>query len=91
MCLSTGYREGKIESFQGRSQNFKKGLPGLRHVCQSCPYAWNNSARTGWIFMKFDTAVFLQNLSRKLKFREKLTRMVGTLHEKHFTVFTISL
>ena len=26
MCLSTGHREGKNESFQGRPQNFKKRL-----------------------------------------------------------------
>jgi hypothetical protein len=30
--------------------------------------AQNNSASTGWIFMKFDIRVFLQTLSRNLKF-----------------------
>jgi hypothetical protein len=30
--------------------------------------AWNNSAPTGQIFMKFDTYEFFENLSRKPKF-----------------------
>jgi hypothetical protein len=29
---------------------------------------WNNSAPTGRIFIKFDTGVFFENLSRKFKF-----------------------
>jgi hypothetical protein len=29
--------------------------------------AWKNMAPTGWIFMKSDTRVFLENLSRKFK------------------------
>ena len=33
------------------------------HVCLS---AWNNSAPTGRIFMKFDFLVFFENLSGKL-------------------------
>jgi hypothetical protein len=31
-------------------------------------FAWNNSASTGRIFMKFDIRVFFENLSRKFKF-----------------------
>jgi hypothetical protein len=34
----------------------------IRHVCLS---AWNNSVRTGRIFMKFDIPLFFENLSRK--------------------------
>jgi len=30
--------------------------------------AWNNSAPTGWIFMKFEIWVYFENMSRKLKF-----------------------
>jgi len=30
--------------------------------------AWYNSARTGWIFMKFDIRVFLENMSKEFKF-----------------------
>ena len=33
----------------------------LRHVC---PSAWNISALTRWIFMKFDICVFFEKLSR---------------------------
>jgi len=31
------------------------------------PSAWNNSAATGQVFMKFDIRIFFENLSRKLK------------------------
>jgi len=31
--------------------------------------AWNNSAPTGGIFLKFDIWVFFENLSRNFKFR----------------------
>jgi hypothetical protein len=37
----------------------------VRHVCAS---AWNNSASTGRIFMKYDIWMFFENLSRKFKF-----------------------
>jgi hypothetical protein len=42
----------------------------LRHVCPSVlPSAWNDTAPTGRIFMKFDIlSVFFDNLSRKFKF-----------------------
>jgi hypothetical protein len=33
-----------------------------------CMSAWNNSAPTEWIFMKFDIWVFLDTLSRKFNF-----------------------
>jgi len=40
----------------------------FRHVCLSvCPYALNNSAPTGRIFVKFDICVFFENLSILLK------------------------
>jgi hypothetical protein len=41
--------------------------------------AWNNSAPTGRIFMKFNIWVFFENLSRKLKFHWNLTRITDTL------------
>jgi len=63
----------------------------LRHVCLSyvCPSvrpsvrpsAWNNSALTGRIFMKFDVWVFFENLWRKFKFHYNLTVVTGTLRE----------
>ena len=49
-------------SFQALSQNCGK----FRHVCLS---AWNDSAPTGRIFMKFDIRVlFFLNLSRNFMF-----------------------
>jgi len=35
----------------------------------SGPSAWNNSATTGRIFMKFDILVFFENLSSKFKYQ----------------------
>jgi hypothetical protein len=46
-----------------------------------CTSAWNNLDRVGRIFMKFDICWFLQNLSKNLKFDQKLTRITCTLHE----------
>jgi hypothetical protein len=45
----------------------------LHHMCLSVHLsarvsAWNNSARTGRIFMKFYIWEFLDNLSKELKF-----------------------
>jgi hypothetical protein len=45
-----------------------------------CPSAWNNSAPTGWIFMKFDIWGFFENVARKFKFEKNLTRLLDTLH-----------
>jgi hypothetical protein len=42
-------------------------LPTRPSVCV-CASAWNNTAHTGRIFMKFDTWVFFRNLSTKLEF-----------------------
>ena len=51
-------------------------------VCSSiCPSTWNNSAPTGQIFIKFDIWVFCENLCRKFKFHQTLTRIRGTSHE----------
>jgi hypothetical protein len=46
-----------------------------------CPSAWNNSAPTGWIFMKFDTWVFFGSLSRRFGFYYNITRITGPLRE----------
>jgi hypothetical protein len=43
------------------------------------PPAWNNSAATELIFMKFDIWVYFDNLSRKLKFHYNLTVITGAL------------
>jgi hypothetical protein len=50
-----------------------------------CLSAWNNSAATGQIFMKFDIRVFFEDLLRKLKFHINLTRITDTLHEDQYT------
>jgi len=52
--------------------------------------AQNNSAPTGRIFMKFDSGVLFQNLSRKFRFHYNRTRINDTLHEKPYTFFIIS-
>jgi len=49
------------------------------------PSAWNISAHTAWISMKFDTREFSENLSRKFKFYYNRTRITGTLHEDQYT------
>jgi len=40
--------------------------------------------------MKFDIFVFFENLLRKFKFYENLTRITGTTHEDQHTCFIIS-
>ena len=66
------------------SQNYGKRLLASSFlsvrppVCKPvCPSAWNNSAPTGRIFMKFDIWVLFEDLSRKLKCYYNLT---GTSH-----------
>jgi hypothetical protein len=69
---------------EARSQNFEKRL--FASSCLSvCPSAWNNSAPYGRIFMKFDSGVFVQNLSRKFGFYYNLT-IRGTLREDLCTI-----
>jgi hypothetical protein len=46
-----------------------------------CPSAWNISAPNERIFMKFDSCVLLEDLSRKSKFYQNLTIITDTLHE----------
>jgi hypothetical protein len=60
----------------------------LRHVC---PSAWNSSAPTGRIFIKFDIWGFFENLWRKFKLYENRTGVKVTLHLDQFTFFIMSL
>jgi len=53
-------------------------------------FAWNYSAPTGRIFMKFEIWVFFNNLSRKFKFHYNLARISGTLHGGQYTQLIIS-
>jgi hypothetical protein len=69
---------------QARSQNCEERLIAPSRLSIS-PSAWNNSAPTGQISIKFDISVLLENLSRKLKLHYNWTRIKGTLHEKQYT------
>jgi len=52
--------------------------------------AWNNSALTGRIFIKFDIWIFFENFERKFKFHSNRTRITDTLHVDHCTSLIIS-
>jgi hypothetical protein len=54
------------------------------------PSACNNSAPTGWIFMKFEISVTLENLLKNSKFHGNVTRITVTLHEDLCTFIIIS-
>ena len=48
--------------------------------------AWDNSAPTGWSFMKFDIWVFFKTPSRKFKFYYNRTRITSTSHGAQYTL-----
>ena len=82
----------KIEppAFIGAFAKLRKAT--ISFVMFVCASEWNNSASTGWIFIKFYIRVFSEkkkNLSRILKFHSNLTRITGTLHEDQYTIFFI--
>jgi hypothetical protein len=52
--------------------------------------AWNASAPTGGIFIKFDVRIFFKILSRKLKFYLTRTGITCALHEARYTFLFIS-
>jgi len=53
--------------FYARSKNCEKRL--LASSCPSvCPSAWNNSASTDWIFMKFDIWYFSKTCQESTSF-----------------------
>ena len=60
------------------SQNCEKQL-----LASSCVglFAWNNSAPTERIFVKFCTWGFFENLSRNFNSHYNMTRITGGLHE----------
>jgi hypothetical protein len=72
-----------LVSFLGAFPELRKSL--ISFVMFACPYAWNNSAPTGRIFVKFHTLLFFENLSRKFKFHQNLTRMTDLLREDQYT------
>jgi hypothetical protein len=52
--------------------------------------AWNNSAPTGWVLMKFNIWVAFYNLLRKFKLNKNLIRATGILHDDLWTFTIIS-
>ena len=91
-------QEPEISHVLGRSQNCEVRL--LVTSCLSARVfarpsvrvsAWNNSALTGRIFMKFVIWVFFENLSRKFKFRYNTTMKTESLHEYHYALYHISI
>jgi hypothetical protein len=62
----------------------------ISFVMLVCPFAWNNSAPTGRIFMKFCIWVFIENLSWKLKVSLKSNKITVTLHEDQYTFMIIA-
>ena len=53
-------------SFLGAFAKLRKAT--ISFIMSVCPYAWNNSAPTGRIFMKLDILVSFEYLCRKDKF-----------------------
>jgi hypothetical protein len=75
--------------FTRRVRNIAQSDYQLRLVSVH-PFAWNNSALTGRIFMKFGIWVSLKNILRKYKFHQNLTTITGTLHADRYTFLIIS-
>jgi hypothetical protein len=71
-----------------RVRKFAKSDYYLRYVC---PFAWNNSAPIGPIFMKCNIWVFFENMSRKFKCNESPIRISGNIQENHYTFLIITL
>jgi hypothetical protein len=65
-------------------------LQKVTKVMSVCLSSRNNSVPTVWIVMKFDICIFFENMSRKFKFHENLTRIMGTLQENEHTFMIIS-
>jgi hypothetical protein len=71
-----------------RVRKISKNYYEFRHVCPSVRLSsCNNTAPTGRNFVKFDISVFVVNLSRKLKFRENITRIAGTVQDDKYIYF----
>jgi hypothetical protein len=62
----------------------------IRFIMSVRPSTFHSSAPNGWIFMKFNTWVFLKNLSQKFVFHLNLTRMIDTLQEVQYTFLITS-
>jgi len=89
VCLSEViFKQGSRTSILGGFAELRKVTIGFVMSDRSSvrPSAWNISAPTGPIVIKFDIRMFVENLSRKFKFHENLKRITGILHE-HLCAF----
>jgi hypothetical protein len=83
--------EATWKHFLGAFAKLREATVSFVMSCRSDrPSARNNSAATGWIFMKFDIWVFSEDLSRKLNFHWNLTKITGALREDKYTLMIIS-
>ena len=81
-------RETVEPQFLGDFTKLRKAI--INFIMSVRPSLWNNSGPTGRIFMKFVIWVFFENLSRKFKLYQNLTKITGTLHEDQNTFLIIS-
>jgi len=77
----------RLAAFVRSVRKISKSDYWLRHVFIS---VWNSAAPTGRGFMKFESWVFFENLSRKLKFDWNLRRITGTLNAYQYIFSIIS-
>ena len=73
-------------SFLCAFAKLRKAIISFISVCLS---ACNNSAHTKRSFMKFYIWIYFEKLSRKCKFRQNLTRILGILREDLCTYVTV--
>ena len=86
----------RVNTLCGNTKSFLDAFAKLRKatigsVMSVCPSAWNNSAPTGRIFMKFDIWVFFENQLRKFKLDLYLKRIMGTVQKGPVHIYDISL
>ena len=74
--------------FSARSQNYERRL--LASSCLSVR-AWKNNAPTRMASIPFYSWVLFENLSRKFKFHQNLTRITITLHTDQCTGMSCAL
>jgi hypothetical protein len=76
--------------FLGSFEKLRKAT--ISFVMFLCPSVLmkKNSVSDGRIFIKFGIWIYFENLSRKVKFNENLTRKAGPLCEDQYTIMNIS-
>ena len=75
--------------FLGDCAKLRKSTISYVMSLRVCPSGWKNSALTGSISMKFGIWVFFENMLRKFKFLQNLTRIMATLYEEQY-IFLIT-